>query len=91
MTNGEYILSLIPNGEVSECDYPQLREYANKHFLEISKEWWNAEHSDKSIPQGVWIDETISWKCSNCNYGVNPWNNTRYCPNCGAYMKGDNN
>lgn len=30
---------------------------------------------------GKWID----CKCSACGYGVEPWNNTPYCPNCGAY------
>jgi len=34
--------------------------------------------------RGRWIDG----KCSACGYGVEPWNNTPYCPNCGAYNKG---
>jgi len=32
---------------------------------------------------GKWIND----QCSNCGYGVNPWNNTPYCPNCGAKME----
>lgn len=32
---------------------------------------------------GRWIND----QCSNCGYGVNPWNNTPYCPNCGSYNK----
>ncbi len=31
--------------------------------------------------RGRWIDG----ECSACGYGVEPWNNTPYCPNCGAY------
>lgn len=40
-------------------------------------------------PKGEWIDYSpISWKCSCCGYGVNRWNNTPFCPNCGTSMKG---
>ena len=35
-----------------------------------------------SRPKGAWIDDN----CSICGYGVKPWNNTPYCPNCGAKM-----
>jgi hypothetical protein len=35
-------------------------------------------------PEGKWIHNN----CSICNYNVNPWNNTPYCPNCGAKMNG---
>lgn len=31
---------------------------------------------------GEWIDN----RCSVCNYGVQPWNNTEFCPRCGAKM-----
>ena len=31
---------------------------------------------------GEWIDN----RCSVCNYGVQPWNNTEFCPRCGAIM-----
>ena len=34
------------------------------------------------INVGKWIDD----KCSECGYGVQPWNNTPFCPNCGADM-----
>lgn len=34
---------------------------------------------------GKWIDD----KCSECGYGVQSWNNTPFCPNCGADMKGE--
>ena len=32
---------------------------------------------------GEWIDNN----CSICGYGVKEWNNTPYCPNCGAKME----
>ena len=35
--------------------------------------------------KGVWINDC----CSICGYGIEPWNNTPYCPNCGADMRGD--
>ena len=39
-------------------------------------------------PEGEWIDDSpTSWKCSCCGYGVNRWNNTPYCPNCGIKMQ----
>lgn len=31
---------------------------------------------------GHWVDD----HCSECGYGVLPWNNTPFCPHCGAYM-----
>ena len=37
--------------------------------------------------QGHWIENSVNgWICSECGYGVNPWNNTKFCPNCGAKM-----
>lgn len=42
--------------------------------------------------RGEWIGTRIGhypgYECSLCHYGVQPWNTTRYCPNCGAKMKG---
>ena len=41
------------------------------------------------VRHGEWIDlNTIEWQCSGCNYKVMRWNNTPYCPNCGAKMDG---
>ena len=34
-----------------------------------------------------WIDsDSLAWECSNCHYKVERWNNTLYCPSCGAKM-----
>ena len=40
-----------------------------------------------SRPKGEWIDDN----CSICGYGVEEWNNTPYCPSCGAKMGGGEN
>ena len=41
----------------------------------------------ESRPEGGWIGNTFTgWECSCCGYGVSPWNNTPFCPNCGAKM-----
>lgn len=34
------------------------------------------------VAHAQWKDDT----CTNCGYGVQPWNNTEYCPSCGARM-----
>ena len=36
---------------------------------------------------GHWISEIIQFRCSECGYVVNPWNNTSYCPNCWTRME----
>ena len=36
---------------------------------------------------GHWEDGSpISWICSECGYQVRIYNNTNFCPNCGAKM-----
>lgn len=49
-----------------------------------------ADNKDK---KGIWLEYGGGlWECSNCNYVVEGWNNTSYCPNCNAYMRiGDEN
>lgn len=43
------------------------------------------------VKHGEWIDLNITeWQCSECNYRVERWNNTPYCPECGAKMDGKN-
>ena len=36
-----------------------------------------------------WLSYHPYWKCSKCSYLVNWYNNTPYCPNCGAKMMED--
>ena len=40
---------------------------------------------------GEWIDERdpLTLKCSECGYRVMRYNNTNFCPNCGADMRGE--
>ena len=41
------------------------------------------------VKHGEWIDINIAeWQCSECNYRVERWNNTPYCPGCGTKMDG---
>ena len=56
------------------------------------------EQTLKSLPsaqpermRGKWIDDgdPFMWVCDVCGYRVKRYNNTRYCPNCGAEMRGD--
>ena len=36
---------------------------------------------------GKWIDsDPVEWECSECHYEVERWNNTLFCPGCGAKM-----
>ncbi len=47
-------------------------------------------------PQGEWIDEDDSYyaNCSNCGYQINTHHERGYlkfCPNCGADMRGKEN
>lgn len=39
--------------------------------------------------RGRWIDDgdPFMWECGCCGYRVKRYNNTRYCPNCGADMR----
>ena len=41
--------------------------------------------------RGEWIDDgdPFMWVCDVCGYRVKRYNNTRYCPNCGADMRGE--
>lgn len=65
------------DGKAASC-----HEYEHRHFIKILSELPSAEPERK---KGVWINDC----CSICGYGVEPWNNTPYCPNCGADMRGE--
>lgn len=39
----------------------------------------------RPVVLGRWVDD----RCTNCGYGVQPWNNTEFCPRCGADMRGE--
>ena len=42
---------------------------------------------EKFKTRGHWLDNPIKWVCSNCKR--NNSSKTNYCPDCGAYMKGE--
>lgn len=45
----------------------------------------------KPVVHGKWLHEGGGfWQCNQCGYGVEPWNNTNYCPCCGADMREKN-
>lgn len=45
----------------------------------------SVEHEESKVAK--WIDsDPMKWECSNCHYKVERWNNTLYCPTCGAKM-----
>ncbi len=70
---------------ISRADVLQILldyDYANENALVIK----DIKALPSVTPQprkGHWVDN----KCTNCGYEVQPWNNTNYCPNCGADMK----
>ena len=46
------------------------------------------EEGYRELRQGKWLDlDPIKWECSICHYKVERWNNTPYCPSCGAKME----
>ena len=55
------------------------------HFIDISN-----LPAVEERKEGRWINDTrySGWTCTHCNY--HDGNRTdNYCPNCGAYMKGE--
>jgi hypothetical protein len=44
-------------------------------------------------PKGKWIEKWCEWQqyieCSECGYETGIRCNTKFCPNCGADMRGD--
>lgn len=43
MTNGERIMSMMPNQVFTEHTYPQLGKFNRYIELVIDKEWWDSE------------------------------------------------
>jgi rubrerythrin len=59
-------------------DYAKWREY----FCELPP----------AEPQtGKWVDDgdPLTLTCGNCGYGVMRYNAMRFCPHCGADMRGE--
>lgn len=46
----------------------------------------------RPVRRGKWVHEGSDvWRCSECDYGIMPWNaGVNFCPNCGAEMREEN-
>lgn len=59
---------------------------------EISKQLKQLPSADVApVVHSTWIEngDPLMLTCGNCGYGVMRYNNTRFCPNCGAKMDGE--
>lgn len=80
-----------PNGEINCVNCP--------HYYETEDETGVHGHCDTNRPHGEWIDKGDDAECSRCGAhsgtqfdGVEPIPlKTKFCHNCGARMKGDEN
>ncbi len=70
----------VVNGDVKMDIDERIKLYANICVLPTI---------ENGTSKGKWIESDIGWKCSECNYGVKPWNHTNFCPNCGSDMRGE--
>ena len=60
------------------------------HAFEIAASYvYNLSAAQPERKRGKWIDDgdPFMWECGCCGYRVKRYNNTRYCPNCGAEMR----
>ena len=71
-------------------DYESYINGANQFRHQVKVELRHTPTADVvEVKHGEWIDLNITeWQCSECNYRVERWNNTPYCPHCGAKMDG---
>ena len=87
-------ITINPNNE------PYYSEDFIKGFKCGTQRQFEADKSDADRPQGEWIVNVSDYKsvCSVCGanetdfiYGTEMWyglGESKFCPNCGAYMKG---
>lgn len=86
MNNAEAVNWLINiTADIGKIEHQDLWHY--EQALSEIREMLEDAHTIEPRTKGVWINDC----CSICGYGVEPWNNTPYCPNCGADMKGEEN
>ena len=67
--------------------YTQIFEIGVKHFpaadvRPVIYAHWTTDHPDKRNKE---------WHCSNCKFEPQVFENTNFCPNCGAVMNGGSN
>ena len=63
-----------------------MPEWRDEKILEAIAELPSAEPK-----RGKWVDDgdPLMLTCGNCGYAVMRYNNTPFCPNCGADMRED--
>lgn len=72
------------------ADIEELTPEENKKFVNLFKKGKFKFIENAVRQQGEWVDEGVNgWKCNRCGYGVERYNNTNFCPNCGADMRGE--
>lgn len=75
----------IGNGRHTKYGWAKEDDYADSIATAVSR--WNK----RQTPSGEWVGGQVGhspgYRCSICGYGVYPWNNTNFCPRCGARMK----
>ena len=73
---------------LQDIEHYHLSDGKFQHWVEIQPAADVAE-----VRHGRWIASHGEFcACSICKYPVYVgWNQTNYCPNCGAYMMGENN
>ena len=72
------------------------REYQTYNLDDAYEQgWFDLQKCIEGLPSaepktGEWIDEgdPLTIRCSKCDYRAARYNNTNYCPNCGADMRG---
>lgn len=84
-------MSILFKGNLEEGNYTLIKS-TDGWVLKGKTSYVGFNFVDR--PSGEWIGERVGhgpgYTCSLCDYGVQPWNNTNFCPNCGAKMKGEN-
>ena len=86
----ELIHSLYPSAPIMRMNRKRWKK-KYKPYIEAEKALEMFPSAQLERKNGRWIDDKCSacgYKCSACGYRVEPWDNTPYCPNCGADMKG---
>lgn len=88
------VTSIIDNAPTVEfcliADIEKLTPEENKKFVNLFKKGKFKFIETAVRQQGEWVDEGVNgWKCNRCGYGVERYNNTNFCPNCGADMRGE--
>lgn len=65
------------------------KEYGQQVVVAVDDLMYLLTADVAEVKHGEWVqDEPATVCCSECNYRAMAYNNTPYCPNCGADMRG---